>query len=72
MVVLLSKNQNNLVKIFESLDEKYLKQDLYNQIGISILISQISIKFFLKQKYRELIKISSKIQVNASSKIRTL
>lgn len=46
-------------KNFEDLDEKYLKQDLYNQIGISILISQISIKFFLKQKYGNLILLSS-------------
>jgi len=46
-------------KNFEDLNEKYLKQDLYNQIGISILISQISIKFFLKQKYGNLILLSS-------------
>ena len=43
----------------EDLDETYLKNDLQNQLGGSIIFSQRVIKYFLKQKKGNLILISS-------------
>ena len=44
---------------FEKLDEKSLKEDLYNQLGSTIILSQRIIKYFLKAKSGNLIFISS-------------
>lgn len=44
---------------FESIKRKYLIEDLNNNIGSSIIFSQKIIKFFLKQKYGNLIHFSS-------------
>ena len=44
---------------FESIKRKYLTQDLNDNIGSSIIFSQKIIKFFLKQKYGNLIHFSS-------------
>tara|TARA_B100000795_G_scaffold248729_1_gene215743 strand:+ start:339 stop:1091 length:753 start_codon:yes stop_codon:yes gene_type:complete len=44
---------------FESLKRKHLNEDLNNNIGSSIIFSQKIIKFFLKQKYGNLIHFSS-------------
>ena len=43
----------------EDLDETYLKNDLQNQLGGSIIFSQRVMKYFLKQKKGNLILISS-------------
>tara|TARA_B100000965_G_scaffold181469_1_gene151432 strand:- start:50 stop:832 length:783 start_codon:yes stop_codon:yes gene_type:complete len=42
-----------------NINPKYLKEDLYNQLGSSIILSKISIKYFLKQKFGNYINISS-------------
>ena len=44
---------------FENLSADYLKEDLFNQLGCSILFSQKVIEFFIKQGYGNLIHISS-------------
>lgn len=44
---------------FENLQQKYLNEDLKNQLGSSIIFSQVLIKQFLKQKKGNLIFISS-------------
>ena len=44
---------------FENLKEKYLREDLYNQLGGTILFSQKIIKYFLKQREGNLILVSS-------------
>ena len=46
-------------KKFEDLEEKYLNQDLQNQLGGTIIFSQRIMKTFLKQKVGNLILISS-------------
>jgi NAD(P)-dependent dehydrogenase (short-subunit alcohol dehydrogenase family) len=46
-------------KKFETLDEKDLKNNLFLQLGTSILVAQTAIKFFLKQKFGNLILTSS-------------
>lgn len=43
----------------EKIDPKYLKEDLYNQLGGTIILSKIAIKYFLKQKFGNFINISS-------------
>ena len=43
----------------ENLEAKYLKEDLFNQLGLSIILSKIAIKFFRKQSYGNLILLSS-------------
>ncbi len=45
--------------LIENIDPKYLKEDLYNQLGGTIILSKVSIKYFLKQKYGNFINISS-------------
>mgnify|MGYP006120322123 CR=1 FL=1 len=44
---------------FENLKEKYLREDLYKQLGGTILFSQKIIKYFLKQREGNLILVSS-------------
>lgn len=44
---------------FEKLEKKYLCKDLSDQLGNAIILSQRVIKFFLNQKYGNLIHISS-------------
>jgi len=44
---------------FENLEEKFLKQDLYNQLGATIIFSQRIMRHFLKLKKGNLILISS-------------
>lgn len=44
---------------FEKLDEKSLREDLYNQLGSTIILAQRIIKYFLKVKNGNLIFISS-------------
>ena len=44
---------------FEELKQDYLKEDLFNQLGVAIMFSQKIIKQFLKQKHGNLIHISS-------------
>ena len=46
-------------KKFEDLEDKYLNQDLQNQLGGTIIFSQRIMKIFLKQKVGNLILISS-------------
>lgn len=46
-------------KKFEKINEVDIKNNLFSQLGSSILISQIAIKFFLKQKFGNLIFTSS-------------
>ena len=46
-------------KKFEELEDKYLNQDLQNQLGGTIIFSQRITKLFLKQKFGNLILISS-------------
>ena len=46
-------------KEFEELDEKYLKEDLSNQLGSAILFSKEITKYFLSRKQGNLIHISS-------------
>ncbi len=43
----------------ENLDPKYLKEDLNNQLGGAIILSKVAIKYFKKQKYGNLIHMSS-------------
>ena len=44
---------------FEKIKENYLKDDLYFQLGIPIMISKVAIKFFINQNYGNLILLSS-------------
>lgn len=44
---------------FERLEEKYLKQDLYNQLGATLIFCQRIIKSFLKFKSGNIILLSS-------------
>ena len=44
---------------FENLTEKNLKEDLYNQLGASIIFCQRILKYFIKQKKGNLILMSS-------------
>ena len=44
---------------FASLKRKYLKEDLNNHLGSTIIFSQKIIRFFQKQKYGNLIHLSS-------------
>jgi len=46
-------------KKFEDLEDKYLNQDLQNQLGGTIIFSQRIMKTFLKQKVGNLVLISS-------------
>lgn len=50
---------NNWGKKFEQLNEKDIKDNLFLQLGSSILVSQVAIDFFLKQSYGSLILTSS-------------
>ena len=52
------KNNNYGAK-FEKLKQKDLKENLFLQLGTAILIAQISLKFFLKQKFGNFIMVSS-------------
>ena len=44
---------------FENIQEKYLKEDLYNQLGSTIIFCQRISNYFIKQKYGNIILISS-------------
>jgi NAD(P)-dependent dehydrogenase (short-subunit alcohol dehydrogenase family) len=44
---------------FFKVDENFLKEDLYNQLGATIILSQSIIKYFLKKKEGSLILFSS-------------
>lgn len=44
---------------FENLEIKYLKEDIFNQLAIPIMISQKLILFFLKQGFGNIVNISS-------------
>jgi len=44
---------------FEKLNSKKLKEDLFNQLGIAILFSQVFIRYFKKNGYGNLIHLSS-------------
>lgn len=46
-------------KKFEKIEEKYLKEDLYNQLGSLIIFSQRICKYFSKQNHGNIIFISS-------------
>ena len=46
-------------KKFENIQEKYLKEDLYNQLGSTIIFCQRIGNYFIKQKYGNIILISS-------------
>lgn len=46
-------------KKFEYIEEKYLKQDLYNQLGSIIIFCQRIFRYFKKQKHGNIILISS-------------
>jgi NAD(P)-dependent dehydrogenase (short-subunit alcohol dehydrogenase family) len=50
---------------FENLKENFLKEDLYNQLGATIIFCQRIIKYFLKSKKGNLILISSILGVQA-------
>ncbi len=52
---------------FENLDPKYLKEDLFNQLGSPIILSKHAIKYFLKQGFGNIIHLSS-IQGTTSPK----
>jgi len=52
------KNNNYGAK-FEKLKQKDLKENLFLQLGTAILIAQISLKIFLKQKFGNFIMVSS-------------
>ena len=43
----------------ENLDPKYLKEDLFNQLGAPIILSKHAIKYFLKQGFGNIIHLSS-------------
>jgi len=43
----------------ENLDPQFLKQDLNNQLGGTIILAKIAIKYFRKQKFGNFINISS-------------
>jgi len=44
---------------FEDIEEKFLKDDLYKQLGATIIFCQRAMKYFLKRKKGNLILISS-------------
>ena len=49
----------NWGKSFENIKEKDLKENLYNQLGSSIILAKVISKYFIKQKYGNLIFFSS-------------
>lgn len=44
---------------FEKIEEKYLKEDLYNQLGSVIIFCQRICRYFIKQKHGTIILVSS-------------
>ena len=54
---------------FKNLDPKYLKEDLFNQLGSPIILSKLVISYFEKQGFGNLIHISS-IQGIAAPKFK--
>lgn len=59
-VINLSYPKNkNWGKKFENTKEKDLKENLFNQLGSSIILAKVISKYFLKQKYGNLIYFSS-------------
>ena len=46
-------------KKFEDIQEKYLKEDLYNQLGSTIIFCQRIIRYFKKQRFGNMVLISS-------------
>jgi NAD(P)-dependent dehydrogenase (short-subunit alcohol dehydrogenase family) len=59
-VINLSYPKNkNWGKSFKNIKEKDLKENLYNQLGSSIILAKVISKYFLKQKYGNLIFFSS-------------
>ena len=58
------KNRNWGSK-FEKLKSSDLKENLYLQIGSAIIVAQVSLGYFLKQKFGNLIMISSILGISA-------
>lgn len=54
---------------FKNLDSRYLKEDLFNQLGSPIILSKLAINYFERQGFGNLIHISS-IQGIAAPKFK--